>query len=94
MSIPISITTDASDMAVGAVLQSMPVKANARLLFEDTISIQLITTSFGLYKFLRMPFGLKNAVQSFQRLMDTVCQGLDFTFTYIRSALSSNLRFL
>ena len=46
-----------------------------------------ITTPFGLYEFLRMPFGLKNAAQSFQRLMDTVCQGLDFTFTYIDDIL-------
>ena len=46
-----------------------------------------IITPFGLFKFLRMPFGLTNAAQAFQRLMDTVCQGLDFTFVYIDDIL-------
>ena len=46
-----------------------------------------IITPFGLYEFLRMPFGLKNAAQTFQRLMDTVCQGLDFVFVYLDDIL-------
>ena len=46
-----------------------------------------IITPFGLFEFLRMPFGLKNAAQAFQRLMDTVCQGLDFAFVYIDDIL-------
>ena len=46
-----------------------------------------IITPFGLYEFLRMPFGLKNAAQAFQRLKDTVCQGLDFAFVYIDGIL-------
>ena len=31
-----------------------------------------ITTPFGLFEFVRMPFGLKNSAQAFQRLMDSV----------------------
>ena len=46
-----------------------------------------IITPFGLYEFLRMPFGLKNSAQAFQRLMDTVCQGLDCVFVYIDDIL-------
>ena len=54
---------------------------------EEDIPKTAIITPFGLFEFLRMPFGLKNAAQAFQRLMDTVCQGLDFTFVYIDDIL-------
>ena len=37
--------------------------------------------------YTRMPFGLKNSAQAFQRLMDTVCQGLDCVFVYIDDIL-------
>ena len=46
-----------------------------------------IITPFGLYEFLRMPFGLKNAAQAFQRLMDSVCHNYDFAFVYIDDIL-------
>ncbi len=32
-------------------------------------------------EFLRMPFGLQNAAQTFQRFIDEVFQGLYFVFT-------------
>ena len=54
---------------------------------EADIPKTAIITPFGLFEFLRMLFGLKNAAQAFQRLMDTVCQGLDFTFVYIDDIL-------
>ena len=51
-----------------------------------------ITTPFGLFEFVRMPFGLRNAAQSFQRFMDQVLRGMHFVYTYIDDVLiaSSN----
>ena len=46
-----------------------------------------IIAPFALYKFLRMPFGLRNAAQAFHCLMDTVCQGLNCAFVYIYNNL-------
>ena len=54
---------------------------------DSDIKKTAIITPFGLYEFLRMPFGLNNAAQSFQRLMDNVCQGLDFVFVYLDDIL-------
>ena len=54
-----------------------------------------VITPFGLFEFLRMPFGLKNAAQAFQRFMDEVCRGLEeFLFVYIDDILiaSSNAK--
>ena len=36
-----------------------------------------IITSFGLYEYLRMSFGLENAAHAFQRLMNTIFQNVD-----------------
>jgi transposase InsO family protein len=53
----------------------------------DDVSKTAVITPFGLFEFLCMPFGLKNAAQAFQRLMDTVCQDLDFLFVYLDDIL-------
>lgn len=53
----------------------------------DDISKTAIITPFGLFEFLRMPFGLRNSAQSFQRLMDTVCQDLANVFVYLDDIL-------
>nr|CDS27662.2 gag pol polyprotein [Hymenolepis microstoma] len=58
----------------------------------EDITKTVVITPFGLFEYLRMPFGLRNAAQSFQRFMDQVFRGLDFVFTYIDDVLiaSSN----
>lgn len=42
-----------------------------------------IITPFGLFEYLFMSFGLRNASQTFQRLIDEVLRGLDFCFAFI-----------
>ncbi|KRX55185.1 Retrovirus-related Pol polyprotein from transposon [Trichinella sp. T9] len=46
-----------------------------------------ITTPFGLFEFLKMPFGLRNAAQSFQRFIDTVTRGIEDCFVYVDDIL-------
>jgi len=54
---------------------------------DQDIKKTAIITPFGLFEFLRMPFGLKNAAQAFQRLMDTVCKDLPCVFVYLDDIL-------
>lgn len=54
---------------------------------EQDIRKTAIITPFGLWEFLRMPFGLSNAGQSFQRLMDNILQGLPFAYVYLDDIL-------
>nr|VZI37932.1 unnamed protein product [Spirometra erinaceieuropaei] len=42
-----------------------------------------VTTPFGLFEFIRMSFGLRNAAQTFQRFIDHVLRGLPFVYAYI-----------
>ena len=53
----------------------------------SSIAKTAIITPFGLWEFLRMPFGLKNAAQAFQRLMDGILRDIPFTFVYIDDIL-------
>ncbi|BHF83814.1 hypothetical protein SprV_0902696100 [Sparganum proliferum] len=46
-----------------------------------------VTTPFGLLEFIRMPFGLRNAAQTFQRFIDRVLRGLPFVYAYVDDLL-------
>ena len=46
-----------------------------------------VIAPFGLYEFLRMPFGLRNTAQTFQRFIDQVLRGLHFCYAYIDDLL-------
>lgn len=54
---------------------------------EEDIFKTAITTPFGMFEFQRMPFGLRNSAQTFQRFINEVCNGLDFVFVYIDDVL-------
>jgi hypothetical protein len=53
----------------------------------DDISKTAIITPFGLFEFPYMSFGLRNAVQTFQRFMDDILRELDFCFAYLDDIL-------
>ena len=53
----------------------------------DDVCKTAICTPFGLYEFTRMPFGLRNAAQSFQRFIDQVIRGLPCVYAYIDDLL-------
>ena len=46
-----------------------------------------IITPFGLWEFVRMPFGLRNAGQTFQRMMDIIMGGLPYALVYVDDIL-------
>nr|VZI39302.1 unnamed protein product [Spirometra erinaceieuropaei] len=46
-----------------------------------------LTRPFGLFEFVRMPFGLRNAAQTFHRFIDHVLRGLPFVYAYIDDLL-------
>jgi hypothetical protein len=53
----------------------------------DDIHKTAVTTPFAFFEFLRMPFGLRNAAQTFQRFMDNVLRGIPFAYAYIDDVL-------
>ncbi|XP_008178670.1 uncharacterized protein LOC103307937 [Acyrthosiphon pisum] len=54
---------------------------------ESDIPKTAVSTPFGLFEFVRMPFGLRNAGQTFQRFMHRVLEGLDYCFPYMDDVL-------
>ena len=54
---------------------------------EDSSKLLCINTHRGLYKFERLPFGVKIAPSLFQQVMDAMLGGLDFTIAYLDDIL-------
>ena len=46
-----------------------------------------ITTPFGLFEYVKMPFGLRNAAQSFQRYMNELLSDLPYVVVYLDDIL-------
>ena len=53
---------------------------------RDVLKMAIITP-FGLFEFPAMSFGLRNAAQTFQRLVDEILRELDFCYAYIDDIL-------
>lgn len=55
----------------------------------DTNDIEktAVRTPFGLFEFVVMPFGLRNATQTFQRYMDSIFRNMDYVFCYLDDIL-------
>ena len=54
---------------------------------EGDIGKTAVITPFGLFIFPRCPFGLKNAGQDFQRMMDAILGDLPFCYVYLDDIL-------
>jgi hypothetical protein len=50
---------------------------------EEDIQKTAIATPFGLWEFLFMAFGLRNAAQALQWLKDNIFMGLEFVFSFL-----------
>ena len=52
---------------------------------EEDICKTAIITPFGMFEFLRLPFGLRNAGNTFQRMMDSLETSLTASPTSTKS---------
>ncbi|XP_076299903.1 uncharacterized protein LOC143218556 [Lasioglossum baleicum] len=53
----------------------------------NDVAKSAIVTPFGLFEYVSMPFGLRNAAQTFQRFIDDVLRGLDLCYAYLDDIL-------
>ena len=57
---------------------------------EEDVPKTAAIIPFGLLEFLRMPLSLKDVAQTFQRLVNSICQPLDFVFVDLDDILVSS----
>lgn len=57
------------------------------LIFPEHIPKTALVSPAGFYEYVRLPFGLRNAPASFQRLIDNILGDLDFVFVYLDDVL-------
>jgi len=74
-------------VATSSWLYCTPGRSNA----EHDIPKTAVTTPFGLFEFPVMCFGLRNAAQTFQRVVNEMLRGLDYAFAYIDDVLIASL---
>ena len=87
---PLPLLHTFSSVTAGAKMYSVLdlVKGYHQIPMDSSdIAKTAITTPFGLFEYLRMPFGLKNAAQAFQRLMDNLFRAVPFVFIYLDDIL-------
>lgn len=87
---PLPNIQDCTALVSGCVIFSRIdlVKAYHQIPVKPTdVTKTAITTPFGLFEYVRMPFGLRNAAQTFQRFIDQVVRGLPFCFAYLDDLL-------
>ena len=58
---------------------------------KEDIMKSAVITPFGLFEYLRFPFGLQNSAQAMQRLMHMCLLDLDFIFVYLDDILIASM---
>ena len=90
---PIPFLHDATNFLRGTTIYSKIdlVKSYYQIpVVDKDIPKTAVITPFGLYEWLRCPFGLKNAAQAFQRLMHQVLGDLPFVYVYMDDLLCAS----
>ena len=62
---------------------------NQVVLDDDALKYLTISTHRGLYQYTRLPFGVASAPSVFQKMMDTILQGMDWVICYLDDILVS-----